>query len=653
MTTNYQNDVLDALELMACDICAADRQPVQPEEEVRQLLIQPLHDGVLLDEEEGIKFSDEDYMVELATSRIIKNEKEALLNSPTACFNRLHEIEGTEIGCDNLVSSKVLAKLHNDNEIDAFKYAKDAVRGNVDVFNTIRILAGTIPQLSHGSAPNIYDYFCAIYNRVKNDLAGHLAYNKLPEWLCNKTDIANELKIIHESSPGEDSCSTYCCALQGLIMADFDNGFHDTLKSAKKDNLLIAEPAINTFGVIDYCNGDNYNYLKLVIDLCEDYVNTPNHPKAPIAARTLARLIKMDEDRISKILISASRRHEPEILYMISELVWMNQKELQSREWYWTLFMELANCKSDHIGILRNIDFVLMHITDTTEGQNRIKEFLNSWIANQDVKAFHRSGLSSYFNSTFHKLLKTLDYLYKLITLWLVSENINFGYFAKCTITDLRISEISNIYLHKEVLGSLDDRDIKYLTRHVLGFIYGDDAQISLIFSLAYIDDADKRTFGYINDCFSNVIGYDYPYQTMEFLTAIEDSPDHEDPVKRLASEIRSNIQDYIDKLHALPYLKEYEPDSLKIRQLANIRHKQMNHAFEQANENSIWKQIASTITLKAGRRSFQYIDGQMTGVTELKEISHRSTLPRSEIADPAGTAIERLLYRIVSKDEP
>jgi len=78
-----------------------------------------------------------------------------------------------------------------------------------------------------------------------------------------------------------------------------------------------------------------------------------------------------------------------------------------------------------------------------------------------------------------------------------------------------------------------------------------------------------------------------------------------------------------------------------------------MNEVVEQARKQSIWNQFATQVPLKAGRRTFQTIQGRYTNPTELKGMSHSIALPLSEISDPAGAERERRLYRRAKKDSP
>lgn len=109
----------------------------------------------------------------------------------------------------------------------------------------------------------------------------------------------------------------------------------------------------------------------------------------------------------------------------------------------------------------------------------------------------------------------------------------------------------------------------------------------------------------------------------------------------------------YFRAISDLAARDEFYPSSEKVRRFAKERHRQMTEAMEQASKKSIFRQIATEIPLKAGRRTFRRFNGRYTELTELKGISHSIPVPRTEIADPMGSQRERYLFRRVKKGEP
>ena len=71
------------------------------------------------------------------------------------------------------------------------------------------------------------------------------------------------------------------------------------------------------------------------------------------------------------------------------------------------------------------------------------------------------------------------------------------------------------------------------------------------------------------------------------------------------------------------------------------------NKAFEEASKNSIIRQIATTIHLKAGRSSFSMRGGEVGEKMHMSSMSHFMSLPRSESIDKVGSDLQRLHFNL------
>jgi hypothetical protein len=461
------------------------------------------------------------------------------------------------------------------------------------------------------------------------------------------------LKLQHEAAPQERTASLYGCALHGLILSDFTLGFELVFAVAHKTSPVIGGPALHILGLVDYTDPAHRDALNRVIDHCAQIVRTPGHSQIGVAVGTLGRLIATDEKRVVELLGEAAKTESPEALYQISEVLWRGQKELSSKDWFWPLLLQLTAVRPDHGGILRNIDFILMGWIRTPERQSRALEFLDAWIGKQAGESLRNAGLEKHFSSTFHNLQTQPELLGKALTAWLLNDDPRYPLIAQKAVSQLRVDGVSTIGLHPELIDELKPNEIRFLLRRILGYVFGDEVQIRLVFALVHTRGAKERTFAWVKTVLQDQVGYDYPWQTIEFLEERQRAQDEPEEVRALCAEIASGIKAYVDALDALPRLKEFQASSTKVRRFAKERRKQMNKAFDEANKRSIWRQIASNVTLKAGRRTFQSINGNYTEPMELKSMSHAMALPRREISDPAGAARERLLYRSATRDTP
>lgn len=643
-----------ALRELAFRICTSDRKPAMLQDAaMREALRAELNSGVLIEEPTGIRFTSEALMVQAAAQHVLQSEQDGLLASPKGCFERLDEIFGNEIEKEEMLCGQVLAALHNTGKLDAFAWGRQAIEAGVGVFDVLHVLESAIQLFNCGKAELIFEFFCGHYEKVKNDLAQGMIYRKLDPWLTGHPDIAREINQLHQEHPMERSGSLYACALTAIINHDFVTGYDLTLTAAQSPESLIAGPSLHALGLVDYNGPPRRLALDQTIQLCAQILRTVNHPNLETAVATLTRLVKFDEAATVPLLDEAAQLGAPHALYPISVLLWTEDKALRDKPWFLPLLTRLTAARAEHGGILRNIDFTLMGWVRDPKLLPSAMDFINAWIANQPADAFKQVGIADAFSSTIHRIAEIPRALNQMLTSWLLNDDQRYPFLASKLISRLRTEGLTSIALDSAMLDSLNEPDIRFLVRRMMGYLSGDKILIRLVFSLAHTRDAKTRTFGFIRSAYRQHVGYDYPHQTIEYLTGRSGDDRETKDVRRLAEEIARMMQGQLDASDALPILKEFMPSSEKSKRFTKERHRQMNEAFEEASKGSIWTQLATNIPLKAGRRTFQTIQGRYTDPMELKSMSHSVALPRSEIFDPAGSARERLLMRRAKRDEP
>lgn len=639
---------------LAFHIWSAGGDPVLIEGAAMRAELEPaLRDGMVVEDEKGLRFASEPTMVLAATQYILHSEGPLLTSTPKACFERLDEIFGKEIGGNDMVSGHVLALLHNGGQFDAYSWGRQAIETGVGLFDVLHVLEGAVIHFENARAESIFQFFAGHYESVKNDLAGGLVYPKLQAWFAQHPDVAREVKRLHEEHPEERSAGLYGCSLHGLILNDFQSGFVLIAAASRSPDPMIAGPAVHVLGLADYGDPSRCASLNETIQVCADILRTPGHTLLGTAVGTLSRLVTLNENVIVGLLDEAGRTSAPEALYALSGFLWREEKSVGEKDWFWPLVLHLTSAKTEHKGILSNVDMMLMGWERDPVKEPCAIEFMNAWISKQPSEAFNEGGLETSFSSTVHRLAEQPTALSRALTGWLLHDDSRYPLIAQKLVSRLRTEGVTSLELDPAIIDGLTQDEIRFLLRRILGYIVGDEVQIHLVFSLAHTRDAKDRTFGYVASVLQDQVGYDYPYQTIEYLKERLTAENETDEVKALCRKIATGLQERLDALDALPDLKEFHPSSLKVRRFSKERQRQINEAIEEASKDSIWRQITTHIPLKAGRRTFQTINGQYTDPMELKGMSHSVALPRSEISDPAGAARERLLYRRAKKDSP
>lgn len=643
-----------ALRALALRICTTERKRV-PLADVggRQTFADAIAAGSLVEDPDGLRFASEAALVEAAAEQMLQTERDRLLANPKACFERLDEIIGNEIGKDHMVCGRVLAALHNAGDLDAFAWARQAIESGVGVFDVLHVLESAVPLFGDAKAESIFEFFCGHYEKTKNDLARGLIYAKLDPWLARNPTVADAIRRLHGAQPTERGGSLYACALNGLMSHDFSAGHAIAIAAAQSPEAFVSGPSLHALGLADYGGADRRAALDQTIELCARIVRDGSHANLETAVATLTRLIPYDEPAVVALLDEVGRAGAPLALYPISNLLWRQAKEHADKGWFRQMLMHLKAARPEHAGILQNIDYLLMGWARDPARLPIAIEFINAWIAAQPAEAIKQLNVADSFQSTVHRIAEIPAALHPLLTAWLIHDDRRYPLIASKLISRLRTEGLGTLALDKAILDGLDEAGFRFLIRRMLGYLSGDEVLIQLVFSLSRTQDAGTRTFGFIRSAYKQHVGHDYPYQTIEYLKGRESDGTEDSEIRKLADEVARTLQDELDALDALPVLKEFMPPSAKTRRFAKERHRQMNEAMEEASNDSIWRKLTTNIPLKAGRRTFQRIEERYTDVMELKSMSHSVALPRSEIFDPAGSARERFLMRRARRDSP
>jgi hypothetical protein len=610
-----------------------------------------LRNGLLIEDTTGLRFSSNTVMIEAAARYFVFSNSANLSENPRSCFECLHNVWVKEIGKQESVSGHALAILHNLHGIDAFYWGQQAIEAGCNVFNLLSIFQSAIPLFSDASAASIVSFFAGHHEKVKNDLMGGRLFPNLDKWFAEHPHIAHEVRRLHMQDIREDSASVYRSALQGLALNDFSGGLDLIKEAAISKEPLVSGPAVHALGLIDFSEVSRSQALPDAVEVCRGIIETPSHSSLAAAVRTLGRLLAFDEG-IASLLNQAGQKGDREALYALSEFLFLNEGTYGEREWFGGLLQLFAVTKPEHKGILSNIDVVLMRWIHADLHKRDALEFLDAWLSKQGDPKVEAGALRAAFPDTLAELVTQQELLNKTITNWLLRDDRRFPTATSGLVSHVRLADQGSVSLDRVTLDGLTGSELRFLVRRILGYLQGEKILIPLVFSMAFTLNAVQRSFGLIRGALLNYVGYDYPVQTVEYLRAQQNIPQQGEDIRKLCEEVIRELQSQMEILRELPGLKELQPPFIKVRRFQKERARHMNEAFEEASKNSIWRQIATQIPLKAGRRTFQALQGRYTDPMELKAFSHSVAIPRSEVIDPAGTARERGLFRMASRDD-
>lgn len=628
----------------------ANADPVTLEPAERVALEPALIDGTLIQVEKGVRFADEGMLVTFACEFVLEHEASHLLSGAKACFQRLAELWGNDIGKPSTLCGCILGALHNSGRFDAWAWARQAVQEGMRSYDVLYVLEVSLTRFERAQAASVFQFFVEPYG--KPITAGSI-YAPLQEWLGEHAAVATGIKDLHEAAPKDASWSLYACVLHALAAHDFASGIQGILASAQSATTSLSGPAVHVLGLLAYADPERRAALGEAIRICAAIVRGADHPLTETAVEALGRLAAYDEDSVIPILDEAGRTQRPSVLGPLSIFIFRNERAHGSKAWFWPLVMHLTAARDVDEGRFGHVDMMLSNWIRDDARASRALEFLNSWVANQPIEALAKKGIEGAFPTTLHRFVEHPAAFGSALVQWFLHDDTRFPLVAQKIIAHLRIAKVSNLAFDPETLDGLNPAELKLLTRRFLGYVSGEDILLSLTFSLLRTNDAKERTAGLVAFVLLDRVGYDYPGYTIDFLKGRLAATEESGEVKSFCAQIASKLEARLAALEALPNLKEFHPPSSKVLRFEKERHRKINEAFEEASKNSILRQIATEIRLKGGLRTFQHFQDHYTAPMELKPHSQTMALPRSETSDPLGAARERLQFRRATKDTP
>ena len=160
-----------SLHILAWRIWSGDGEPVVIDDAATRADLEPaFRDGVVVENQKGLRFANESSMVQVAAQYILQTDGTRLTSTPKASFERLYEILGKEIGKENMVSGHVLVLLHNSEQIDAYTWGQQAIETGVGVFDVLHVMEGAVLHFEKARAQSIFAFFAGHYKKLRMTL---------------------------------------------------------------------------------------------------------------------------------------------------------------------------------------------------------------------------------------------------------------------------------------------------------------------------------------------------------------------------------------------------------------------------------------------------------------------------------------------------
>lgn len=586
---------------------------------------------------------------EEAESRTIRHIQQAVIApsiaAPSTFFKAVERcwLDAGQARQDNL-SGRALAQLHNTGEIDAVHMAIDAMQAGCDVFTVSRVMTDSLPLFEGIDIPNLLILFGLMQPKMKNDLAQGLIYGATGEWMKRHPAAIGQVVAGCLAIPGESSAPLLRTALvqgvaseRGLWLARI----HELVDDA---NAVISLPAIEALGLVDWSNSDAGDNVKAAA-VIQAGLRSNDERVLVSSVYSGLNLVSTAHDQHALIdeIVALDKRY---VVRLVGDHLGYRGEKLNVLPWYQDKIRLLARKAGQNKGSYHGVDLVLSRLFKSQD-KAACLQWLYTWAA---ANADEPPDFPEEFPHLFQLLSESREDLGALLARWLTHDKIGVQKVARHVLDNIGQHKKDNPFFPPCILDEMTSKGLLHLVRRVLGNVIREGQLISLIWSLTGTVMAENRTYGLVYHAMVNFVGRDYPATTKEHLESVA-AGGADTPLEQLARAILAAMAEYLDALDALPMVEELRPLTEHHHRFAKERRRQMNKAFDEVNKNSIWRQIVTTIPLKAGRSSFSMRNGDVGEKMHLSSMSHSMAIPRSEAIDRIGSDLRRLQFNLGKED--
>ncbi|WP_266170162.1 hypothetical protein [Dyella subtropica] len=570
---------------------------------------------------------------EEATTRAIRHIQTAVIGpaveTPTALFEALHHcwLESGTARKDNL-SGLALAQLHNSGQIDVLQIAVKAAQDGARGFSVSRGISESLPLLDKIDVPNLL---------ILVGLVGPQGFlqHAAGEWMNGHPSSIGEVVKGCLAIPSEALAPLLRTALiQGVSVnrATWLARIHELVAN---HNPLVSMPAVDALGLLNW-DGGTAEEIDKALEVVRAGLHSDDERQIVAATGAGLNLISTATDR-HVLIDEIAALDKPYIARQIGDHLAYRVEHLKAQPWYLDKLRLLAAKANQEAGSYHGVDHILSGLYLTNQ-KDICLEWLRTWATtNSDASP----SLSEELPQIFEALAKDDETLGALLARWLTSDDAGIQQMARKFLDDLGLHRKDDLRFPTSTLDALSPPGLLQLTRRVLANVLREEQKISLIWSLTHTISAESRTHLLVREAMASFVGYDYPVATIKHLETVLVTED-EAPIKKLAQDIREALKNYYDALDALPTIEELRPLSEHRHRFTKEHRRMMNAAFEEANMKSVFRQLVTTIHLKAGRSSFSMRNGEVGERMHMSAASHSVTLPRSESIDKVGSDLQR-----------
>lgn len=553
-----------------------------------------------------------------------------------ALFSIAHSLWVREIGQEDFVSGRLLSATQAHHDI--FDLATKALEAGERCFDIFNVLEAALRHATNIPLESLPKFCNAQASVTKGDLASGRLYNILEIWFSRYPETARRVLQRGWNGIDDDTVGLFSAALLALASHAPQEAVELLLDEGATGESLKHHHKIWICGrLLLYPQLPKAEKDRLQLFILNGFAQRDEVIRLQaIGAATTALHVT---DQFDQVLREAAAVGEQAVLAAIGNALFLHSSELYEQGRF-LIWLPLLSQLEPEYG-LDGLDFALADMLEkSAETQDVIIEFLSSWALKNASNSESEKKFTHIFNQCLLKISEQPALLAKIITNWLNHDNRKLSAVAAEMLGELELRGGPAAHFDSKIIAAMSVEDLVFTGRRLLGFIHSTNQLLSLSLSMLEVNpESLPRVIPLLHTLIVDEIGYDYPSTTIKVLEDLIEADDRQE-ILEAANQWKTSLENLIKEIEELPRLNELKPSTHLQRQFALARAKQMNKSREEASEQSILRQIATQIPLKAGNGCFSYRNGHFGEANQLSSFSYSIELPRREVLDPVGYAI-------------
>lgn len=536
----------------------------------------------------------------------------------------------------------VLSSLHNSGDIDLFQeflaLTNKSIEGNF--WFTRNILEEILIDINISSVKIALQCIEHLINEAGSDMASHTIMTKFKNKLEQDKILFEQVLVLFQENP-----ILYKEFMNTIIMTgsnlDFEKFFKMNLELLSSLDKDIKCKAIYLLGQFDYPNKS-----KIEVSLDRLISLETNENDDDILANIVYSYFELiykeptlfngsSESFLNDILSKAKEF----TFFKISQILFFyNEDEgidnFNHLQITLKLYKLLKTNLASELGTIQNIGMAFP-INNQSE---LIKEYL-------DLIEFHLdNGIKLESFGIKHQFQNNPELLQKVITRWLSLGNYKIAF----SVNDFfELNDKSLIKPDFEFIDTNTKPNNNFIAHRAIGNLIS-HTEVLLHFLIHLMEASSKEQATRISNLIFDFILINYPHQKDNIIQWNNNLSDH---THNELLKITKQIEDYLEKLHSIPKIKELYPPIENIIEYNRFHSELMTKGFNDTNErNGLLSQLFTPVTLLYGNKAIfkQEINGQGNRMeVPMNSYSVSVDMPRMLVIDKDQFEFEIKLFQL------